>query len=685
MSVPSRRRRRSRRMPLSPRGLLVLALLLPGAGLAGFFLLRPREEAPARFDRLLSRADRAVAAGEYARARELLAPCLAARPRDPRALYLEGRCLAGLGRREEGLGRIREALRLRGDLPGARLFLARELASRGEYRRALEEARLAPEAGAHLVRARVLAVLGREEEASEAYARATAGGEADLRVLGEAFDLERRLAARETAAGGLHGGRLADLFARIRRRAALRLEDHPEDARTLLLLARVEEAAGILDPGEVRKRFEAARRAAPGDAEVLARFAAFLSRAGERDEARARFEEALREHPSPGLSIAFAAFREAAGEVEEGIGVLGRALAARPGDAGLRAALVRALLRAGRAEEALRTAEAAPEGAAGDPILREAAGDAALAAGDREAAEAAWREALRKRPGDLALLRKTIRPWVPDLARGDRAPGTVRAGRRLAELRERNPWDRDGLLWAAEAARGNGREGLALNLLSRLLDLRPEDLPARILRGRILLARGRTDDALRDLLRVVRSGRAPPDVILSFARAALPAGRNAEAAAACERGLAASPGSVPLHAALGRALLALGREGEFLRRLDRAPEAVRRDPEVRVLRARALARTGRAEEGERILLDLLGEDPGRARAYADFLFALGRREEAERFLREANRTPLALARWLVEKGARASARTLLTRLLEENDSAPWAPAARKLLAELKHR
>jgi choline-sulfatase len=135
--------------------------------------------------------------------------------------------------------------------------------------------------------------------------------------------------------------------------------------------------------------------------------------------------------------------------------------------------------------------------------------------------------------------------------------------------------------------------------------------------------------------------RDPKDGIAAYeayrdATALVHAGRNAEAVAALQRGLAAAPEMLDARETLATALFRLGRAAEAQQALD---ALVARDPQrasAHLMLARLHALAGRREQAERHAAQAAGGDPGRAfETLAESLWAAGRAEPAVQFARRA--------------------------------------------------
>ncbi|MGE5232163.1 MAG: tetratricopeptide repeat protein, partial [Deltaproteobacteria bacterium] len=144
-------------------------------------------------------------------------------------------------------------------------------------------------------------------------------------------------------------------------------------------------------------------RGQPGDADYRLALARALVREGRPDLARAQYDTLLLRAPTLAL------LREAAGayaEAHDSLGaarLLGEAVAQAPADTALRRDHARALAWSGDRPGAIREYSVLIEQSP-DPDLLSARGQLHLLSGDRRRAEADYREALRRRPGDATAL-----------------------------------------------------------------------------------------------------------------------------------------------------------------------------------------------------------------------------------------------------------------------------------------
>jgi tetratricopeptide (TPR) repeat protein len=354
---------------------------------------------------LVSLAERLASAGRIGRAGVLLDSALARRPDDPVLLlaaarqryglgkpdqvleflarpgapsgsgaeYLRGASLRALGREAEAETALRRAVAAEPRHAPSQEELGHLLEGKGDLEGALRsfEAALAADAdrpGAAGGRARLLARLGRREEADLAFLR--------FRVI-HAFEEARK--DHETSA-----------------------REHPEEADAWLALGDF-----LLENRQVRKSLPPLRRAlelAPDDARALESLARARASVGEFGESERIYGDLRRRFPDRGdLALRLAEVREERGAPE---GEVARLLedSARLGcrEAALDLALGRADLRAGRPEEALRRFREAARREAGNAEAWRTVGFALESLGRNDEAERELRTALERDPSNPA-------------------------------------------------------------------------------------------------------------------------------------------------------------------------------------------------------------------------------------------------------------------------------------------
>jgi tetratricopeptide (TPR) repeat protein len=143
----------------------------------------------------------------------------------------------------------------------------------------------------------------------------------------------------------------------------------------------------------------------------------------------------------------------------------------------------------------------------------------------------------------------------------------------------------------------------SLPVLRRALASNPGDATARFLMGSLLLASGRSDDAVREWQEARRLDPRIPVLHRNLGRTLLQVGGDAGAALGVfTEGVGADPTNVDLYYGADQAMGLLGRPAEERVALFRRyPDPASMPPELLQRLALALAETGRAEEGEALL------------------------------------------------------------------------------------
>ncbi|MDX2233437.1 MAG: tetratricopeptide repeat protein [Hyphomonadaceae bacterium] len=314
------------------------------------------------------------AQGRIGDAELLMRQSIEADPRNADYRHNLGLLLQGAGFADHAAEAFEGALKLNPDLALARLHLARAYAALGRHVDAEREARLLVQmqatAAAWTTLGGALRHQGRIAEALEAFDRALAldprsvnarhdravaldkagrGDEAD-RIFAalHAEGVTAPELARNWASALIDLGRAGDAEARLAEAAAR----HPTDAVLQETLAKVRWMRG--DEAGFARDFKAAVAAHPRDA--LLRLGCFdlLRRADRHGEAEALLREGLDVLPDePTLLSALGVLRGEQDDIAEAVRLLERGHAARPDDLYIRESLVNALLRAGRAGDAL--------------------------------------------------------------------------------------------------------------------------------------------------------------------------------------------------------------------------------------------------------------------------------------------------------------------------------------------
>ncbi|HXG60830.1 MAG TPA: tetratricopeptide repeat protein, partial [Planctomycetota bacterium] len=311
-----------------------------------------------------------------------------------------------------------------------------------------------------------------------------------------------------------------------------------------------------------------------------------------------------------------------AGDLLQTAGDLEGAIAEYERVPGARAELARLYLQVGRRADAARVLDALAREGGTDPHLR---AELYLYAGRIDRAVATLR---RLSPEEFEAWR------VERLARGA-PPRTAEPLWRL--LLDRDPENEEYLLALSEILQALGRLDEAAGILARLLERRPDDA---LLLGALGLLR--SDRALLERARA--RGSRDPRVYKRLAEIARAEYRRADAAEHYREYHRLRDDDPQSHFALGELT---GDPAEFRRAWELLPPGERR------LRARLLARWGRASEAEALF-----RAAGDVEGLVDFLLGQGRLDEARRF----PMTPRQRADLALREGRRREAVELLRAL-----------------------
>lgn len=276
----------------------------------------------------------------------------------------------------------------------------------------------------------------------------------------------------------------------------------------------------------------------------------------------------------------------------------------------------------------------------------------------------AWRQADRTRPALLSRLQPMQEEALTALLAGDEA----RADELLVDLLEFAPDAIQALGLLADLRQRQNRMGAADTLRRRITVLDPNNLPALLAHGFALFARGRLDEAEAEARNALRVAPEHPQAHNLMAMTLTEANRPQTGEFHYRRVLDLAPGRDPiLLANLAWNLKNQGRMGESralylesllaapsvrqsligyarLEEADRRFEAARmvldraeaifpRDPQLRLVRATLLGRTGEGEAAVRLLDEMAAEredglDPGELLEKGRLLDKLGRHADA---------------------------------------------------------
>jgi len=194
----------------------------------------------------------------------------------------------------------------------------------------------------------------------------------------------------------------------------------------------------------------------------------------------------------------------------------------------------------------------------------------------------------------------------------------------------------DGQLDEAQSLVAEGRPMAALPLLQNVVRRQPDDAPANLLLGQVLLQIGRTRGAFVPLQRALESERWAVPAGLLMASAHLRAGRPRPALETVNQILATHPDQPSALRIRATAELQIGSVEEALADARHILEVAPGDAQAPILAGTALTRLGRLDEAETLLVDLestarkqgsASQDARACSALASFLEA-GRRDPA---------------------------------------------------------
>jgi tetratricopeptide (TPR) repeat protein len=558
---------------------------------------------------------------------------------------------------------LQETVRLDPEHDEARLQLAQLLlfGDREQLERAVAQAetllgRQPDHSEAHLVRARALQGLGREEEARQGYEQAVEvapGASAPLLMLANfhrgradaaaAEPLYRDLVALEPgfvshrALAGLLAedpGRQAE--AELHYRKALELADPPRFSAAVQMLSSFYAARDRFPEAEQTLREGIDAR--PGDLDLLYALAAFHRARGELERADRVVEEAARAHPDqvrPHLVLS--THRARAGDAEGALAAARAALRADPSQRSAQLRNAELLVELGhRTQDAERIAQ-------GRQLLEailaehESDAEALLVRAKLELAEA--------RAGDaISTLRRAsqLRPeWASVhfllgsalFARGDHAG----ARSELARALELDAGVAEARRVLAQVHASQGEHERAIQETRRLLQEVPQDEQARVLLAQSLVRTGDLDRALEELQAVPEVAR-DERVHFALARVRLLRGELEPARGHLLLALDQAPGEPRVLGTLLELDARQGRLPESRERIETAWQQAPGDARLMQLRGLLALRAGHDREAEERFREAIDLDPNDLSAYrelARLLLRSGRVEAALRTQEEA--------------------------------------------------
>ena len=167
------------------------------------------------------------------------------------------------------------------------------------------------------------------------------------------------------------------------------------------------------------------------------------------------------------------------------------------------------------------------------------------------------------------------------------------AEERLRRLLRQAPDSAEAQLYLGIASKALGKPEAARMYLAAAANSARTEVPARRMLGRMLLAAGQADEAVR--LVNESEGSADSDLLALGGRASLLTGDTDAALDYFRRSVAAAPQDVKRQLDLARALISAGKAGEALGVLDAAKVPAAQEPERVVLRTAALVQSGQRD------------------------------------------------------------------------------------------
>jgi tetratricopeptide (TPR) repeat protein/mono/diheme cytochrome c family protein len=281
-----------------------------------------------------------------------------------------------------------------------------------------------------------------------------------------------------------------------------------------------------------------------------------------------------------------------------------------PGDFTALYNLGAALQAAGRLEEAVGILRQAVAADAANPTARNSLGTALQARGDLEGAIREYEEAIRLRPDEFNARYNRGQVLLAQ-GRATEASGAFREALRL------RPDDSGAHAQFGVARLAAGDAEGAIDPLRRALRADPDHLNARYNLGLALARKGELDGAERELAEVVRRKPDDPDSLDALGLVLMAEGRTAEAAARFRESLRIMPDGPTAHDALGQLRFAEGDAGEAIGHFQAVIKARPDDADARNNLGSALVAAGRLAEAANEFERALAIDPRHAVARAN--------------------------------------------------------------------
>jgi tetratricopeptide (TPR) repeat protein len=337
-------------------------------------------------------------------------------------------------------------------------------------------------------------------------------------------------------------------FAAAQTRAELALKADPKNVAAHILLGNAH--AGLNEPGSALRQIEQAIALEPSDAAAWTALGAVKFLGGRRGDAAAAFEKAVALAPqSIDARLALANFQWASGNLTEAESTLQTALAIDRTNATAHRTLALLYLSTKRAPSA-------------EPHFKALATDAA---------------------GKLALT-----DYYMGLGRSAEALTIIDELEKSTD----SSYVQSARLRRASLAYGSGKKLEAHQILDQIIKAKPRNAEARVAKARMLIADGKTPDALVQARAAVKADGTLPSTHYTVGLAALADGRPEEAEKAFEEVIRLAPRAAGAQLQLSRLRLARGEAAGALTAARDAAQQRPDSPEAAILVSRSLRAQG---------------------------------------------------------------------------------------------
>jgi tetratricopeptide (TPR) repeat protein len=400
-------------------------------------------------------------------------------------------------------------------------------------------------------------------------------------------------------------GNLDALLADLRTRA----DASPPSAAAALLLGELLRQEGRVE--EALTHLDAAARLDPRDPAARRALGELHRQLDHAELAASNFSSALEltrdRSAQADILRALVALAVARGDVVAARAQQARLVALFPNSAAVRRELADALMTARQFREAATEFESVARSLAGDNRVLPAAlrdlGRAQLRAGDAEAAMATLRRALRIVGGDAAVRRELYDELTELFTQRNDLDGWI------TELQQREPPSHERWMLLGRLLAARGRTDDAVEATRRAVALRPNDIDGHIALIQLLTQAARLDELLAARRRLVAAAPRSPQYVIDLADDLTRAGRRPEALQALAQASARAGGDAEVHERLAQAYARLGESRLAVRETELMARAAPDDPDAlealgeRYLEqgdeARAMSTWARIREGAR--------------------------------------------------------------------------------------